>query len=166
MRYIVMAMIMVLTCLELSTAQAAEEYERESLRGLQEVEVLIEDIHPDAQADGLSVEDVRSAVELILRSSGIQVITRTESFKTPAASYLYVKISTFKSKFTYAVNVNVTLRQQVSLVHKPQHTMPAATWENSYIAIVGHSKFRKVISEAVEPLVKEFTYDFLTVNSR
>ena len=86
MRYVVMAIVMGLTCLNLSTAQAeTTPSQRESLRELSGLVVVIEKISPDAQADGLSEEAIRTAVELILRSSGIRVLTLSERPMTPAA---------------------------------------------------------------------------------
>ena len=70
MRYAVIAMLMTMICLDLSLAQTRDQ-QRESLRGLQGVEVVIENIKSDAQVDGLSQEAIRAAVELILRSNGI-----------------------------------------------------------------------------------------------
>jgi hypothetical protein len=69
-----MAMLMTLGCLDPSLAQTRDQ-QRESLRGLQGVEVVVEDIKPDAQMDGLSQESIRATVELILRSKGIRVLT-------------------------------------------------------------------------------------------
>ena len=71
MRYVVMAMLMTLICLDLSVAQTRDQ-QRDSLQGLRGVEVVIESLRPDAQADGLSQEAIRTAVELILRSKGIR----------------------------------------------------------------------------------------------
>ena len=65
MRYVVMAMMLAFVCLDLSPAHAANPDQRESLRGLPGVQVLIEDMRPDAH------EAIRTVVELILRSSGI-----------------------------------------------------------------------------------------------
>ena len=56
MRYVVMAMMLAFVYLDLSLAHAANPDQRESLRGLPGVQVVIEDIRPDAQADGLSQE--------------------------------------------------------------------------------------------------------------
>ena len=90
MRHVVMTMLMAYVCLDLSLAHAASPDQRESLRGLPGVQVLIEDIRPNAQADGLSQEAIRTAVELILRSSGIRVLTQSERSEMPSKPYLYV----------------------------------------------------------------------------
>ena len=165
MRYAVMAILMTLTCLDLSLAQTRDQ-QRKSLRGLQGVEVVIEDIKSDAQADGLSQEAIRAAVELILRSNGIQVLTRSESLKTPAAPYLYVRVSTSKhSSDLFAYAVTVEFMQKVSLVHRAQQMMSATTWEKGGVGTTGPSNTRQVI-HSVESKVKEFANDLLAVNPR
>ena len=165
MRYVVMVILMTLTCLDLSLAQTRDQ-QRESLRGLQGVEVVIEDIKSDAQMDGLSQEAIRAAVELILRSNRIEVLTRSESLKTPAAPYLYVRVSTSNhSSDLYAYAVTVEFMQKVSLVHRPQQMMSATTWEKGSVGTTGLSNMRQVIN-SVESRVKEFVNDFLAVNPR
>ena len=113
MRHVVMAMLMAYVCLDLSLAHAASPDQRESLRGLPGVQVLIEDIRPDAQADGLSQEAIRTAVELILRSSGIRVLTQSERLETPSKPYLSVHVGTDKhASGQYSFNARVELHQQ------------------------------------------------------
>jgi len=165
MRYVVMAMLMTLICLDLSVAQTRDQ-QRDSLQGLQGVEVVIESLRPDVQADGLSQEAVRTAVELILRSKGIRVLTRPESLSTPAAPYLYVKVSTYNhSSDLYAYAVTVEVMQKVSLAKRPQQMMSATTWERGGVGTTGHSNIRIVI-DSVESKVKEFANDFLAANPR
>ena len=167
MRYVVMAILMTLTCLDLSLAQAATPEERESLRGLPGVEVAIDTIKPDAHADGLSEEAIRTAVELILRSSGIRVLTHSEHMGTPSKPWLYVPVHMRKdSSGLYAFHVEVRLYQRMSLIQQPQHTMSAATWMSPYtVGTVGHNKIREIVG-SVENLVKAFANDFLAVNPR
>ncbi len=162
MRYVVM--VMALACLDLSTAQATTPEERESLRGLTGVSVVIEEINPDAQADGLSEEDVRTDVEFILRSSGIRVLTVSEIIKTPAQPYLYVRVHTIEDEGNYAFSVEVALKQQVSLFHRPQHKMSAATWNIHMTGTAVKYKIRGSVSNTIEPLVMEFANDFLTMH--
>jgi len=128
MRYVVMTILMILTGFELSLAGAAPPEQRESLRGLQGVEIVVEDIKSDTQGDGLSQEPIRAAVELILRSRGIRVLTRSERSEMPSKPYLSVHLGTDKhSSGQYSFNARVELRQAVSLVPRPQHIMLAPT---------------------------------------
>ena len=165
MRYVMMTMVMALTCLDLSTAQATTPEERESLRGLPGVAVVIEDIDLDAQEDGLSQEAVLTAVERILRSSDIRVLTRTESFQTPPEPHLYVRVTIMPDNNSgYAFSGVVELHQRVSLFHRPQRKMSTETWSVRSIGTVGRNQIRSVISKMIEPQVKEFANDFLAVN--
>jgi hypothetical protein len=160
-----MAMLMTLICLDLSVAQTRDQ-QRDSLQGLKGVEVIIESLRPDAEADGLSQEAIRTAVELILRSKGIRVLTRSESLSTPAAPYLYVKVSTYNhSSDLYAYAVTVEVMQKVSLAQRPRQMMSATTWEKGAVGTTGHSNIRMVI-DSVESKVKEFANDFLAANPR
>ena len=167
MRYVVMAILMTLTGFDLSMAQTRDQ-QRESLRGLQGVEVVIEDIKSDAQVDGLSQEAIRAAVELILRSSGIRVLTQSERSETSSKPYLYVHVGTDKtSSGQYSFNSRVELHQAVSLVHRPQQIMLAPTWfPPGKFRTVGQQNMRLWIINSIEPLVREFANDFLAVNPR
>ncbi len=167
MRYVMMTMVMALTCLDLSTAQATTSEERESLRGLPGVTVVIEDIDLVAQEDGLSQEAVLTAVERILRSSDIRVLTQSESFKTPPEPHLYVRVTIMPDNNSrYALSGVVELHQRVSLFHRPQRKMSTETWSVRSIGTVGRNQVRTVISEMIEPQVKEFANDFLAANAQ
>ena len=163
MRYVVMAILMTLTCLDLRMAQAADPFQREGLRGLPGVEVNIEKIASDAQADGLSQEAIRTAVELILRSSGVRVLTTSET-----SPVLYVRVSTHKhSSALYAYAVTVWLLLNVSSVQRPEQPMIVVTWEadSGAVGTIGKDKLRQII-DIVQDQVREFTNDFLAVNPR
>jgi hypothetical protein len=168
MRYVAMAILMALIGFDLSLADAAPPEQRESLRGLQGVEVVIEDIKSDAQADGLSQEALRAAVELIIRSRGIRVLTPSERSEMPSKPYLYVHVGTDKnSSGQYAFNARVELHQAVSLVHRPQHIVLAPTWSTpDKFRTVGQQTMRMWIINSIEPLVREFVDDFRAVNPR
>ena len=168
MRYVVMAMMLAVVCLDLSLAHAANPDQRESLRGLPGVQVVIEDIRPDAQADGLSQESIRTSVELILQSKGIRVLTQSERAETSAKPYLYVHIGTDKhSSGQYSFNSRLELHQAVSLVQRPQQIMLAPTWfPPGKLRTVGQQNMRLWVINSIEPLVREFASDFLAVNPR
>lgn len=97
MRYVALAILTALIGFDLSLADAAAPEQRESLRELQGVEVLIEDIKSDAQADGLSQEAPRAAFELIIRSRGIRVLTPSEGSEMLSKPFLYVYVGTDKN---------------------------------------------------------------------
>lgn len=166
-RSAVMAMLMTLGCLDPSLAQTRDQ-QRESLRGLQGVEVVVEDIKPDAQMDGLSQESIRATVDLILRSKGIRVLTQAERSETVSKPLLYVSVGTDKqASGQYSFSVRVELYQAVSLVQRPQQVTSAPTWFTpGKLRTVPPQNVRLWIINAIEPLIREFVSDFLAVNPR
>lgn len=160
-------MVMALICLNLSMlslGQGASKNERESLRGLQGVQVVIEDIDQDARAEGLSKERIRTAVERVLTSSGIRILE--EQDRTASRAWLHVQTGTLKElSGRYAYMIRVYLRQKV-FVESSSHSMSAATWESGIVlGTVRGSNLRQVVA-TVEEKTKEFANDFLAQNSQ
>ena len=63
----------------------------------------------------------------------------------------------------YCVAIEVELHQTVSLINRPEQKMSARTWNRVQVAIIGEQMTGRV-TEVVEPLIKQFANDFLTVN--
>jgi len=169
MRYVVAMMLIVLTILDMTVARVSFADEplsmgRESLQGLPGVSVLIEHISPEARADGLSKEAIRTSVELILRASGILVTTEKKAVQH-ALPLLYVRINAAKvGPKLYAYCTDVQLEQMVSLRKHPERATYATTWSSaSIVGTLLRSNVRNTIIEA-ELLTKQFANDFLAVN--
>lgn len=168
MWHVVMAMVMFLSSFNfnLGLAQGAAPIQVESLRYLPGVAVVIEEIEEEAKAEGLSEEAIRAAVERILQSSGIRLLTPVERSNTPSQPSLYVRVTTYKIEpGLHAYAVTVALKQLVALAHRPQRTMVATTWEHGMIGIPGSQNIGQAIT-AVEDLVKKFAHDFWAANPR
>lgn len=167
MRYMMMLMVVALIWGNMEVVQALDAGSRESLRGISGVGIVVEDISPDASADGLSQDAIRTAAELILRSKGIKVLTTTEKTRPGSAPYLYINVNTLKEELgLYAYAVNVDLKQVVGLLSKKGAQAWGATWSASVIGAVGEADVRQIITDGVEPLVKDFANDFVLVNPR
>jgi len=167
MRYVVVATIIILICLDLSMAQASVSYERESLTGLPGVVVVVERIAPEAQVDGLSEEAIQATVEGILQSSGIRIFMESKTAKVSSNPWLYVQPNIGKGGSFYFYNVSLRIIQEVSAVHARQYTLPATTWEGNTAGVVGlSSNLKEVILNVIETWVKTFASDFLAVNPR
>ena len=65
---------------------------RATLRGLQGVYVLIEDMKPESERAGLTAQQLQSDVEGQLRQAGIPVLTKDHAFRVQGAPYLYVYV--------------------------------------------------------------------------
>jgi hypothetical protein len=166
MRYVVIAVLIVLTCLDLRLAQAEIINEHESLRGLPGVFVVTETIAQDAQADGLSQEAIDTAVELILRSNGIRIFTREQVLAMPFAPVLQISIGTNKQSWLslYACAINVHLNQKVYLPYGSHKEVWAITWRQQSFGHLGERRLSEATTQ-VEKLIEKFANDFLAVNS-
>ena len=94
MRYVLQLIVVALVWGNMEVVQALDTGSRASLRGISEVAVIVEEISPDASADGLSQDAIRTAAELILRSKGIRVLTNIERTRLGSAPDLYININT------------------------------------------------------------------------
>ncbi len=166
MRYAVIGLLVVLITLSGNLAHAITDEERDSLHGLPGVYVDIHAPSKEAQQDGLSKEAIQTAVELILRSSGIKILTTDKPVESIPPASLTVRLGTVKGPNLYSYCVEVNLAQEVALSRQPGHTMIATTWRKGIGGMIGQEMLVSVIGNAIEPAIKDFANDFLTVNPR
>ena len=162
MRSVLIVTLIVLSHLDTSAARVED---RESLRRLPGVEVIVETFLPEEEAAGFSRDTIRTGVELVLQSNGVRLLSEAERLETSSAPFLYVKVNPLKhsSAETYCLTIEVELHQAVSLTNRPEQRMSARTWKRVQVAIIGEQITGRV-TEVVEPLIKQFANDFLTVN--
>jgi hypothetical protein len=99
---------------------AQENPERRSLRGIQGIRVVIENMDPMAERHGLTATQVRTDVELRLRQAGIRVLTFDErDYLGSGDPFLYININTVFGDGTTAglvmYSIGVELMQVVWL---------------------------------------------------
>ena len=165
MRCVLIAALIALSCLGTSPTLAGPVEDRESLRRLPGVEVIVETFLPEEEAAGFSTDSIRAGVELVLQSNGVRILTGSERLEATSTPFLYVKVNPFKhsSADTYCLAIAVELHQAVSLKNRPEQRMSARTWNRVQVAIIGEQITGRV-NELVEPLIKQFANDFLVVN--
>jgi len=165
MRYVLVVALIVLSHLDTSAARAGRSEDRESLRRLPGVEIIVETFLSEEEAAGFSRDAIRTGVELILQSNGVKILSGSERLQTASAPFLYVKVNPLKhsSGETYCLAIEVELHQAVSLMNRPEQRMSARTWNRVQVALIGEQITGRV-TELVEPLIKQFANDFLTVN--
>ena len=165
MRYALIVALIVLSHLDTNAARAGRVEDRESLRRLPGVEVIVETFLAEEEAAGFSRDAIRTNVELVLQANGVRILSGAERLQTSSAPFLYVKVNPLKhsNAETYCLAIEVELHQAVSLTNRPEQRMSARTWNRVQVAMIGEQITGRV-TEVVEPLVKQFANDFLTVN--
>jgi hypothetical protein len=137
---------------------------RETLKGIENLCVLVEDPGVDAKADGLTKEQIQTDVELRLRKAGLTIVP-SESCIT----YLYVmphmKKLSGNSTGLYAYYLEVSFLQLATvLINDVLATVP--TWSTSSLGTVGSSPMARAIRDTIGDDVDKFLNAFLGANPK
>jgi hypothetical protein len=142
------------------------EIDRASLKGLQGVFVLVEDLNPPEEQAGLKGADIQADAEQILRTSGIPLLSKTQNIDTPGMPTLYISVSVASSTATdlWPFSIDVNLEQQANLKRSPDTFVPTAvTWHVGSIGAVDKSNIRSV-RDRVNEQVAKFVNAYFKVN--
>ena len=130
---------------------------RNTLRGLKGVDVVIENIRPEIENDGLTTSQIRNDVELSLRLVGMKVLNGDRWLRGKRKPWLYVNTNVMKTQHSeYIYNIFVSLMQGVILVRNPglkntKIPYDAATWSKSFVAVTPYiSDIRNDIKNEVD----------------
>ena len=141
---------------------------RATLRGLSGVGVLIEQLAPEIEREGLIKNQLQIEVELKLKMAGIKVLTREECLKTPGEPYLYVNVNVNIAKTEsdiYPYSIDVLLMQKVSLLRDPKQTTYAVTWSTGGVGSIEKSILSQ-LRTSVEEMVDLFIKTYLSENPK
>jgi hypothetical protein len=147
----------------------AQGSDRDTLRGLKAINVLVEKLPPDAESRGMSEDTLRTDIELRLRRNGVKVPVDSGD-ATRGGPYLYLNVN-FKCSQMPNVpacgdSITLQVRQRTTLVRDPSIESDASTWDASVGGIVGQAQLAKAIRQVVADLVDRFVNDFLAVNPK
>ena len=139
---------------------ADSELTRQTIKGLEGVNVIVEDIQPNiqkyAQKAGITKEQIQKDVETKLRLNRIKILTKNEWLKTPGKPSLYVNINTHETeKYLYAYDVRLELKQIVSLEANPSIKAFASTWSINLTGMANIGTLA-VIKNALDGLLGRF----------
>ena len=144
------------------------EPNRQTLRGLQGVKVLIEDLGSDIERLGLIKNQLQMDLEAKLRKAGIKVLTQEECYKTPGEPYLYLNINVNTGKLgdeKYSYSIDIGVIQNVLLQRDPRMKSYSVTWSTGGVGTI-EKEFVGRLQESVDELVKIFVNAFFSVNPK
>lgn len=146
-----------------SLAQTLEQ-QRETLRGLAGVAVVVEPLNAAAEQDGLKQKQLQTAVEKQLQAAGIPVLSKEKWSTTPGGPYLYVNVAALKKQYgLYAYSIEVCLNQLVALARDQNIQQFAETWETREVGTVGTEKL-PTVQQSIAGHVDTFIAAYRTVN--
>lgn len=168
MKWWIILIAFVLHLLNLASNVSAQDDAdtRPTLRGFQGVHVVVEELSPQIEENGLTTKQLEMDTKLKLQTAGIKVLSKEEFLRTVGKPYLYVNahISILKTQITrYIFYIRVELNQEVSLVKSPTTVVPAVTWSTGGWGIdFSLENIRDIVKNQVE----KFVNAYLAVNPK
>jgi hypothetical protein len=158
---LVVAVILVMTCT--CSFALIDEEQKQVLRGLERVHVVIKRLKPEIELDGLYRSTLQSDVELTLQMAGMKVLSEEESLQTPGTPDLCLKVNALKCSSGYLYNVGLSLEEKVTLVRRSIQISATTLriWEQ-----LGVAPRLSDIRDAVKDLLEEFVKGWLAANQK
>jgi hypothetical protein len=167
MHYKKLIALIIVICLGAPSLSWAYD-QKEILRGLKGVKVVVENIPPDIERLGLTRRDIQSDVEMRLRQAGIKV---WPDYKPPSMTALYVNVHTLnpsqaRAIVVYSISVmlfeNSYLKRDIGSVGDLKEVR-AANWVKAMVGVTGTNNMSE-IRKKVQAEVNKFISDYQAVN--
>ena len=139
---------------------ADDTLSRSSLKGLKTIGLIVEKLPPEAEAEGLTREQVQKDVELRLKDSGVTVAKE-------AGGFLYVSVQTvkFPDGSGHSYSIALEFAQPVLLVRDTQTLVLGATWSVSATGTAAQGRLSLARVDVVS-LVDKFVSAYRSVNGK
>jgi hypothetical protein len=161
-------MVLMLVCVVSAALALDSDINRETLRGLKGMRVLVEDLAPEVEKAGLTKNQLQADIEDRLRKAGIKTLTQDECFATPGEPYLYVNISLNFRKGDpniYSFSIDIGVIQNVTLDRNPKQKTYAATWSTGGVGSIEKELLSR-LKGSVDDLLDLFIKAYLAVNPK
>jgi hypothetical protein len=157
--------VIVLASISSIAEQPAEVPERESLRGVTGVEVLVEPLNVEIEQRGLETDTLQREIKQRLQKAGVKVLTERERLATPAGAMLVVRVDALHDRIgRYFYSIDLFLTQRVKLEGRPDADFSAVTWMKfGPIGIVADDNVKHIEAQVLQK-ADQFIKDYLAVN--
>ena len=143
------------------------------LKGLEGVEVLVEEVKEELENYNLTAIQIQMDVEAKLREAEIKILSKEENEKIQPLRkpYLYVKINSHKLPWrreVIAYNVEIALKQLVTLPAQPKSSRKpfySPTWYKNIVGAATPKDFAE-IRDGVNQIMDKFIKAYQTANPK
>jgi len=141
--------------------------ERESLKGVVGVDIVVEPLNIEIERLGLETLKLQQDIRLRLQQAGVRVLTEHERLATSTAAMLVVRVDALHDRIgRYFYCFDLLLTQRVRLKGRDSPDVSAVTWSKSGgIALIADDNVRH-IQDQVLRRVDQFIKDYLAVNPK
>jgi len=120
--------------------------DRATLKGITEVQVVVEPIVPEIERHGLTHSQIQADLELRLKQSGINVVS-----SSPASLRVDIQLTRVMVFRVYAYSLKVAIHQPVRLDRAPRIShVSAPTWSVDDSGTIGTQRVRELRSRVTE----------------
>lgn len=168
-KYFIFSIFLIASVIILSAGAVAQDMAAEikSLKGIEGVGVVIEEIDPEAQKDGLKRENLSDIVSQSLSGAGIKVLSGTQANASSGAPSLFVNLNTIKhSGGVYSFTVYLGLEQNVFLARNQDIQLKAPTWSVIGTGASLPEDLNSDVEKYVRILVDRFIKEYKAVNNK
>lgn len=147
------------------TEPSPEEAERESLKGLTGIEVVVEPLDSEIEQVGLSAAKLQEDVRQRLLKAGIKVLKERERPGNSATGLLTVRLETLHDRIgRYFYTTDVWLAQRVKLESQATAEFSAVTWKKlGTVSTIADDNVKHMADQALRK-VDQFIKDYLAAN--
>jgi hypothetical protein len=138
-----------------------------TLRGIDRIKVVVEDLTGDSTMAGVTEEGLRTQSELALRQIGLTAITDSNSAGAGSllTPILYLSLSTDRADGFHTFLIRLELWQAVTLTRDPIiKASSAITWSAVRFGRVDERGYASKVRTVLTILLQSFQDDYLSVN--
>jgi hypothetical protein len=156
-----------ITSMPLQAEEPTEAPERESLKGVVGIEVMVEPLNIEIEHLGLETLKLQHDIRQRVQQAGVRVLTERERLATSTAAMLVVRVDALHDRIgRYFYCVDLLLTQRVRLKGRGTPEVSAVTWmKPGGIALIADDNV-KHIQDQVLRRVDQFIKDYLAVNPK
>lgn len=147
----------------LAPAQTPDE-ERDSLRGLDGVLILVERLHADAEHIELTHADLEREIAYRFKRAGIRVLTSAEREENERQPYLYVNCNVLYVPDIQLTSFSIDVELHQTATLKDGQEMPVLTWARSYLGVQHRDRAAAAIRSRLGEFTEQFIADYKAVN--
>lgn len=142
--------------------------QKESLRGLKGIGLLIEPLNPEIEKAGISRDQLKQEIALQLRQAGIQVLNEEARVEEPGKPYLYINLNAYswREEVIYGYALKVDLNQLILLDRDKKSGCFGTTWYSGSAGIIGANKMKSFIRTELADTIDKFIHDYSAANPK
>jgi len=139
--------------------------ERDNLKGLKGVFLVIDPLSTDLEKRDVSRDELHRRLVVKLRDAGIGILSVKNASTTPGQPILQLKIASVKNTTGHGLLIQLWMNEKVMFERDRNRIVHGITWIQTTIAFDGELQSRRIY-DSVDEVLNEFINDYLAANPK